>query len=182
MKFSDKVNLENALYVSKSINDLLPSLFNNCFLFSSDQHNHKTSWSSFGNLHKPFYKTNTYGKNSIVVGAINAWNYSQKLLKISLRHLAPNKIKIILWNVYFTNYWKKLSTFRYFKLMIDDFSNFASSKFVLIFSPCGCYFTIYIFLSGLSLIYWTKLLLLSTQLLLHEIVPIQSKVLMDSFT
>ena len=77
LKFSDKVT----------------SLFNDWFLFSSDQHNYETSWSSLGNLHKASYKTNLYGKNSIIVSAINAWNNSQKLLKISLRHLSPNKIK-----------------------------------------------------------------------------------------
>ena len=91
-KFWDKFNLENTLFVSKSINNLLPSLFNNWFLFSSDQHNYETSWSSLDNLHKPSYKTNTYGKNSIVVSAINAWNNSQNFLKISLRHLSPIKI------------------------------------------------------------------------------------------
>ena len=48
----DKVNLENTLFVSKSINNLLPSLFNDWFLFSSDQHNYETSWSYQGNLHK----------------------------------------------------------------------------------------------------------------------------------
>ena len=104
LKFSDKVNLENTLFVSKSINNLLPSLFNNWFLFSSDQHNYETSWSSLDNLHKPSYKTNTYGKNSIVVSAINAWNNSQKFLKFSLRHLSPNKIKKILSDAYFINY------------------------------------------------------------------------------
>ena len=66
--------------------------------------------------------------------------------------------------------------------MLDDFSNFASTIFILIFSPCCCYFKVYIFLSGLPLIYRTKLLLLSTQLLLHEVVHTQYKVLMDSFT
>ena len=104
LKFSDNVNLENTLFVSKSINNLLPSLFNNWFLFSSDQHNYETSWSSLDNLHKPSYKTNTYGKNSIVVSAINAWNNSQNFLKISLRHLSPNKIKKILSDAYFANY------------------------------------------------------------------------------
>ena len=104
LKFSDKVNFENTLFVHKSINNLLPSLFNNWFLFSSDQHNYETSWSSLGNLHKPSYKTTTYGKNSIVVSAINAWNNSQKFLKISLRHLSPNKIKKILSDAYFANY------------------------------------------------------------------------------
>ena len=96
LKFSHKVNLENTLFVSKSINNLLPSLFNNWFLFSSDQHNYETSLSSLDNLHKPSYKTNTCGKNSIVASAINAWNNSRKFLKISLKHLSPNKIKKIL--------------------------------------------------------------------------------------
>ena len=169
LKFSDKVNLENTLFVSTSISNLLPSLFNNWFLFSSDQHNYETSWSSLDNLHKPSYKTNTY----IDVSAINAWNNSQKFLKISLRHLSPKKIKKNLSDAYFANYWNELST-RYFKFMLDNFSNFSSSIFVLIFSPSRRYFIIYIFLSGFPLIYWTKLLLLSTQLLLHEIVLIQS--------
>ena len=104
LKFSDKVNLESTLFVCKSINNLLPSLFNNWFLFSSDQHNYETFWFSLDNLHKPSYKTNTYGKNYIVVSAINAWNNSQKFLKISLRHLSPNKIKKILSDAYFANY------------------------------------------------------------------------------
>ena len=132
-------------------------------------------------LHKPSYKTNISGKDSITVSAINAWNNS-KVLKISLRYLSPNKIKKILSDAYFAKYWNKLSTFRYFKFMLDGFSNLASLIFVLIFSPCCCYFIIHIFLSSLPLVYWTKLLLLSTQLSLHEIVPIQSKVLMVSFT
>ena len=126
LKFWDKVNLENPLFVSKSINNLLPSLFNNWFLFSSDQHNYETSWSSLDNLHKPSYKTNTY----IDVSAINAWNNSQKFLKISLRHLSPNKIKKILSDAYFANYWNELSTFRYFKFMLDNFSNFGSSVYI----------------------------------------------------
>ena len=89
LKSSDKVNLENPLFVSKSINNFLPSLLNDWFLFSSDQHNYETFCSSLGNLHKLSYKTSIYGKDSIVVNAINN---SQKLFKISLRHLSPNKI------------------------------------------------------------------------------------------
>ena len=69
LKFSDKGKLESTLFLSKSINNLLPSLFNNWFLSSSDQHSFETSWSSVGNLHKPSYKTKIYGKNSIAVSA-----------------------------------------------------------------------------------------------------------------
>ena len=46
LKFKDKINLENILFISKSINNLLPSLFNNWFVFSSDTHKYNTSWSS----------------------------------------------------------------------------------------------------------------------------------------
>ena len=48
---------------------------------------------SLGNLHKLSYKTNIYGKNSIIASANNAWNNSQMLLKISLKHLPPNNTK-----------------------------------------------------------------------------------------
>ena len=104
LKFSDKVILENTLFISNSINNLLPSLFNEWFLFSSDQHNHETSWSSLGNLHQLSNKTNIYGNNSIVVSAINACNNSQKRLEIYLRGLSPNKIKNILSDVFFVKY------------------------------------------------------------------------------
>ena len=103
LKLSDKVTLGNS-YFSKPINNLLPSLFNDWFLFSSDQHNYKTSCSTLGNLHKPSYQTNLYGKNSIIVSAIDAWNNSQRLLKVSLRNLSPNKIKRILSDAFFSKY------------------------------------------------------------------------------
>ena len=37
-KFQDKICLENILFVSKSLNNLLPSVSNTWFSFSSDQH------------------------------------------------------------------------------------------------------------------------------------------------
>ena len=43
LKFQDKVCLENILFVSKSLNNLSPSVFNTWFSFSSDQHNYETS-------------------------------------------------------------------------------------------------------------------------------------------
>ena len=104
LKFSDKFTLENTLFVSKSINNLLPSLFSDWFLFSSDQHNYETCCSSLDNLYKPSYKTNLYGKNYIIVSAINACNNLQKLLKVPLRYLSPNKIKKILSDAFFSKY------------------------------------------------------------------------------
>ena len=65
-----KICLENILFVSKSLNNLSPSIFNTWFSFSSDQHNHETSSSTPGNLMKNFYETNRYGKYSITISAV----------------------------------------------------------------------------------------------------------------
>ena len=74
LKFTDKINLENKLFISKSINNFLPSLFNNWFVFSSDTHKYNTSWSSNDKLQKYSYRTNTYGKNWIIISAIDSGN------------------------------------------------------------------------------------------------------------
>ena len=70
LKFQDKISLENVLFISKSLNNLSPPVFNTWFSFSSDQHKYETSSSSQGNLIKPFYKTKRNGKYSITVTAV----------------------------------------------------------------------------------------------------------------
>ena len=103
LKFKDKINLENI--ISKSINNLLPSLFNNWFVFSSGTHKYNTSWSSNDKFQKYSCRSNTYAKNSIIISAIVSWNNSQNNLKtISLRLLTPSKIKLLLSNEYLKNY------------------------------------------------------------------------------
>ena len=42
LKFQDKICLENMLFVSKSLHNLSPSVFNKWFSLSSDQHNYET--------------------------------------------------------------------------------------------------------------------------------------------
>ena len=94
LKFQDKICLENILFVSKSLNNLSPSIFNTWFSFSSDQHNYETSSSTQGSLMKLFYKTDRYGKYSITVNAVELWNKIQKQPKsILLKDVSPNKIK-----------------------------------------------------------------------------------------
>ena len=69
--------------------------------FSSDQHNYKTSSSTKGNLTKRFYQTKRYGKYSITVSAVESQNKMLKQLKgLLLRDLSPNKIKIIVSDLY----------------------------------------------------------------------------------
>ena len=72
LKFQDKICLENILFVSKSLNNLLPSVFNTWFTLSTDQQNYESSSSTHGNLIKLFYKTKRYGKYSITVSAVES--------------------------------------------------------------------------------------------------------------
>ena len=105
LKFQDKICLENILFVSKSLNNLTPSVFSTWFSFSSDQHNYETSSSTQGNLTKLFYKTNKYGKYSITVSAVESWNKIQKQLKdVLLKDLTPKKIKTPATNFYLNSY------------------------------------------------------------------------------
>ena len=84
LKFQNKICLENILFVSKSLDNLSPSVFNAWFVFSSDQHRYETSSSTQGNLIKSFYKNNRYGKYSITISVVESWNKVQKQLKNTL--------------------------------------------------------------------------------------------------
>ena len=90
--------------VSKSLNNLSPSVFNTWFIFSSDQHTYETSSSTQGNLLKPLYRRKRYGKDSIYrkysyYDNIKFKNrnfefseiYSEKILNIS-KGLSPFKV------------------------------------------------------------------------------------------
>ena len=97
LKLNDKVHLENVLLISKFINSLLPPVFNNWFTFCSNVHNYETTSSATCKLFKPSFRTNLYGKNSITVNAIDAWNKAQTSLGDTiLKDLTPNKIKTII--------------------------------------------------------------------------------------
>ena len=105
LKFQDKICLENILFISESLNNLSPSVFNTWFRFSSDQHNYETSSSTQVNLTKRTYKTNKYGKYSITVSAVEVRSKIQKQLKnILLKDLPPNKTKTVVSNFYFKSY------------------------------------------------------------------------------
>ena len=105
LKIQDKICLENILFICKYSNNLSPSVFNNWFRFSSDQHNYEISSSTQGNLTKLFYKTNKYGKYSITVSAVEVWKKIQKQLKnVLLKDLPPIKTKPVVSNFYFKSY------------------------------------------------------------------------------
>ena len=106
LKYQDKICLENILFISKSLNNLSPPIFNTWFSFSSDQHNYESSSSAQRNLIKLFYKTKRYGKYSITVTAVELWNKIQEQLKDLLPgDLSPNKIKTIVSDIYLKSHW-----------------------------------------------------------------------------
>ena len=100
LKFQDKICLENISFMSKSSNNLTPSVFHTQFSFSSDRHDYETSNSTQGNLRKLFHKTNIYGKYSITVSAIEWQNKIQKQLK----DLSSTKTKTVVGNFCLKSY------------------------------------------------------------------------------
>ena len=105
LKFQDKIWLENILFINKSLYNLLPSVFNTWFIFSSDQNNYENLSSTQVKLIKRFYKTKRYGKYSITVSVVESWNKIQKQLKdLLLGDLSPNKIKTIVSDLYLKSY------------------------------------------------------------------------------
>ena len=77
LKFEDKILIENILFINKSLNNLLHPIFKNWYTFWSDVHNYQTVSSTSDEIFKSSYKTDSFGKNLITIGAINSWNKTQ---------------------------------------------------------------------------------------------------------
>ena len=75
------------IFVSKSINNILPSIFKNWFLFCSEIHNYNTVSSLTDKLFKPLYRSDSYSKNSVIISAISCWNEPQNMLEGHLLNL-----------------------------------------------------------------------------------------------
>ena len=105
LKFEDKIPISNIIFISKSINNLLPPIFKNWFILCPEIHNYVIVLSPTDKLLKPFYRTDSYGRNSIIVSAINCSNKTQnKLRSQSLTSLHPIKIKNMLTQRCISNY------------------------------------------------------------------------------
>ena len=98
LKLEDKILIENILFINKSFNNLLPPIFKSWFTFCSDLHNYHTVSSTADKIFKPSYRTDSYEKNSITLGAINSWNKTQhQFSDLSLKTFSPTKIKSLLF-------------------------------------------------------------------------------------
>ena len=105
LKFKDKILSSNIISISKSVNNLLPPIFKNWFIFFSEIQNYDIVSSSTDKLFKPSYRTGSNSKNSIIVSANSCWNKTQNMLGgQSLKSLHPTKIKNILTQRYINKY------------------------------------------------------------------------------
>ena len=67
IKLPDKISVENCLFVSKSLNNQLLEVFNNCFVFSSDTHRFETLCSEKGMLKVKSFNTKSYSKEAVYI-------------------------------------------------------------------------------------------------------------------
>ena len=99
LKLEDKILIKNILFINKSFNNL-PPIFKIWFTFCSEVHNYHTISSTADKIFKPSYRTDSYGKNSITIGAINSWNKTQhQFSNLSLKTYSPTKIKSLLFKI-----------------------------------------------------------------------------------
>ena len=100
IKLPDKILLENCLFISKSVNFNLHSVFNHWFTFSSDSRNYETSSSSKGLL-----KVKTINREAMINNAISSWNNIQKIISSHvLRDLSYSKLKSLLVKYFLKSY------------------------------------------------------------------------------
>ena len=98
LKFGDKITLENILFVNKSMNRQVLSIFYNCFTFSGNLRRYETCKLLTNYRNTPTFWTQRYGYFSMRVSAIRSLNYMQDMLKmnLSLKNATPKSIKYFL--------------------------------------------------------------------------------------
>ena len=94
LKFEDKILIGNIIFVRKSINNLLPPIFKNWFIFCSEIHT-RSHRQLINYLSLPIELTLMV--KTLIISAINCWNKTQNILDSqSLKSLYPSRIKSIL--------------------------------------------------------------------------------------
>ena len=95
LKFGDKITLQNILFISKSINRQVPSIFYDWFTFSGNLYRYEMCWSVTNRMNISTFRTQKNDHFSIRESAIRSWNYTQDMLKVnfSLKNSTPKSIK-----------------------------------------------------------------------------------------
>ena len=66
--------IDNILFISKALNNMLPPIFKSRFQFCYDIHHYRTTSSMKDYLHKKSCRMNNFGKFSVSVSAVDSWN------------------------------------------------------------------------------------------------------------
>ena len=94
IKLPDKIIMGNCLFISKSFNFNLSSIFSHWITFSSDSHNYETFSSSKGLLKVKTVNTKEYGREAMANNAVSSWNNIQKTFSSHvLQGLSYSKLK-----------------------------------------------------------------------------------------
>ena len=101
LKFTDKITLENILFVNKSINRQVPPIFYDWFTFSGDLHRYETCWTVTDHLNIPTFWTQKYDRFSTRASTIYSWNSMQNL---SLKNSTSKDIKYFLTKHFIEKY------------------------------------------------------------------------------
>ena len=105
LKLFDKISLGNCMFISKSINKILPGVFHNWFIPISDSHDYDTRLSEAGCIKVASFNTKTYGRYSVIINAAYDWNFLQKQYKETLFYkLKISKLRSILLKHFQYNY------------------------------------------------------------------------------
>ena len=105
LTLKDKILIQNILFINKSLNNLLPPIFKNWFILCSGVHNYQTVSSTPDKIFKPSYKTDSFRKISITIGAINSYNKNQyQFCNLSLKTYSPSNIKSLHSKNHIENY------------------------------------------------------------------------------
>ena len=72
IKLPDKILMEDCLFIIKSVNFNLPSIFNHWFTFYLDSHNYETSSFSKGLLKVKTVNTKKYGRKAMINNAVSS--------------------------------------------------------------------------------------------------------------
>ena len=95
LTLKDKILTQNILFINKSLNKMLPPIFKNWFILCSGVHNYQTVSSTSDKIFQPSYRTDSFRKNLITMGAINSYNKTQYQSVIChWKHIAQAKLKV----------------------------------------------------------------------------------------
>ena len=104
-KLSDKIALENCLFINKYFIKVLRTIFKNWFTLSSDFRTYSTRWSNLVHVVVPPHNTKLCGRNSVNISTIYTRNYLKKLNENNIFYqLSPNAINFIIKKFFSKNY------------------------------------------------------------------------------